>query len=308
MQTCRLISLWLGPTASGKSAAALELAERLGYEIVSIDSAQVYRGMDIGTAKPSLEERQRVPHHLIDLIEPHEPYSVARFARDCAAAITDIERRGARPLLVGGTMMYADCLLRGMSELPPTDPAVRAEFEAECERLGLAALHARLAELDPSTAARLAPGDRQRILRALEVERMTGQPLSALQGSRRSLLDRRFRVLLWQPEDRAWLHARCAERLQRMFAQGFIDEVKSLQGRYGLSLTHASMRAVGYRQVLEGLASGASQAVMAERALYATRQLAKRQLTWMRGMPGQVIACDKPDAPRQAERWLMDHE
>lgn len=302
--------LWLGPTASGKSDAALGLAERLGFEIVSIDSAQIYRALDIGTAKPDAATRARVRHHLIDLIDPDESYSIARFAADGRAALEDIAARGGRALVVGGTMMYADLLLHGMSAVPPTDPAVRAAVAAEAAARGLPAMHEALARVDPVLAARLPPTDRQRILRGLEVYRMTGRPLSTLQGQRRALIPGvRFRPLIWWPADRGWLHARCALRLDAMWRAGFVEEVRAVREHFALTLEHPAMRAVGYRQILEGLLAGEDEAQMKARALYATRQFAKRQITWLRSLADATDAvrvdCMRADAIAQVEAWLM---
>ena len=299
------VVLLVGPTASGKSAAALELAQQFNAEIISIDSALIYRDMNIGTAKPSAEEQARVPHHLIDLIAPTEAYSVARFLIDCRAAIDAIHSRGRLPLLVGGTMMYANTLVRGLSDVPPSDSAIRAEISAERERDGIEALHERLRAVDPVTAARLPATDKQRIERALEVWRLTGAPLSSLQGKRtRALVGLETRVLRWMPEDRAWLHARCEERLRTMFAQGLVAEVKSLRERYELGNDMPSMRCVGYRQVLDVLEGRAPEAEMFERSLFATRQLAKRQITWLRGFEGAVVACDSGWATVRAAEFI----
>ncbi len=295
------VVLLIGPTASGKSSVALELAVQFNAEIISIDSALVYRDMNIGTAKPSAEEQVRVPHHLIDSISPTEVYSVARFLVDCRAAIDAIQSRGRLPLLVGGTMMYANILVRGLSDVPPSDVAVRAEISAERERDGIEALHEKLRLVDPVMAARLPTTDTQRIERALEVWRLTGVPLSSLQGQRKpALTGLETLVLRWMPDDRAWLHARCEERLAAMFAQGFVAEVKSLRERYELTRDMPSMRCVGYRQVLEALEGRASEAEMFERALFATRQLAKRQITWLRSFEGAVVACDSESAASKA--------
>jgi tRNA dimethylallyltransferase len=297
--------LLIGPTASGKSAAALELAQRFNAEIVSVDSALVYRDMNIGTAKPTLDEQHQVPHHLIDLISPRERYSVAQFISDCMKSIHDVQARGRLPLLVGGTMMYADALIRGMSEVPPTDEAVRAEVTARRNREGIVALHRALAEVDPITAARLPPTDTQRIERALEVWMTAGVPVSALQGNRKpALADIPHAVIRWMPADRAWLHGRCAVRLQQMFALGLVREVEQLRQRYALSSNMASMRCVGYRQVLDVLNGDADRGDMEDRALFATRQLAKRQLTWMRSMAGDVVTCDKVTAVDEASKII----
>jgi tRNA dimethylallyltransferase len=306
----RTVPLWLGPTASGKSDAALVLAERLGFEIVSIDSAQVYRALDIGTAKPDAATRARVRHHLIDLIDPDATYSIARFAADGRTALEDIAARGGRALVVGGTMMYADLLLHGMSAVPPTDPAIRAAVAAETAEQGLPAMYEALARVDPALAARLPPTDRQRILRGIEVYRMTGRPLSALQGQRQGLIPGvRFQPLIWWPADRAWLHARCALRLDAMWRAGFVEEVRAVRERFTLTLDHPAMRAVGYRQILEGLRAGEAETEMKARALYATRQLAKRQITWLRALADHaeaaIVDCMRADAPAQVEAWLM---
>ena len=295
------VILLVGPTASGKSAAAMTLAERFNAEIVSIDSALVYRDMNIGTAKPSVEEQARVAHHLIDLIAPTETYSVARFVADCRAAIADIHSRGRMPLLVGGSMMYANLLVNGMSEVPPADAAIRAELTARRERDGIESLHAELMQIDPVTARRLPPGDTQRIERALEVWMIAGIPLSALQGQRKSALTGlRARVVRWLPTDRAWLHRRCEERLESMFARDFIAEVEALRASYALTAEMPSMRCVGYRQVLDVLEGRAPEKELFDRALFATRQLAKRQITWLRSFAGDIVECDAADATEQA--------
>ena len=295
------VVLLVGPTASGKSAAAMTLAERFDAEIISIDSALVYRDMNIGTAKPSAAEQAQVPHHLIDLIDPTEAYSVARFVTDCQAAIADIHSRGRMPLLVGGTMMYANMMVNGMSDVPPADAAIRAELSARREREGIESLHAELTQVDPVTANRLPPTDTQRIERALEVWMIARTPLSALQGQRKpALAGLRSLVLRWLPADRAWLHARCEARLNTMFARDFVAEVESLRARYALTANMPSMRCVGYRQVLDVLERRAPKAEMFDRALFATRQLAKRQITWLRGFDGDVVECDSPDATARA--------
>ena len=295
------VVLLVGPTASGKSAAAMQLVERFNAEIISIDSALVYRDMNIGTAKPSAAEQAQVPHHLIDLIDPTEAYSVARFVTDCQAAIADIHSRGRMPLLVGGTMMYANMLVNGMSDVPPADAAIRSELSARREREGIESLHAELMQIDPITANRLPPTDTQRIERALEVWMIAGTPLSALQGQRKPALAAvRSLVLRWLPADRAWLHKRCEARLNAMFAQDFVAEVESLRTKYKLTADMPSMRCVGYRQVLDVLEGRAPKAEMFDRALFATRQLAKRQITWLRSFDGDVVECDSADAIEQA--------
>ncbi len=284
----------------------MTLAERFNAEIVSIDSALVYRDMNIGTAKPSLEEQAQIPHHLIDLIDPTQTYSVARFVTDCQSAIADIQSRGRMPLLVGGTMMYANMLVNGMSEVPPADAAIRAELSARRERDGLEALHAELMKVDPATANRLPPTDTQRIERALEVWMSAGTPLSALQGQRKpALAGLHTLVLRWLPVDRAWLHARCAERLGAMFSQDFLAEVESLRSKYTLTADMPSMRCVGYRQVLDVLEGRAPKTEMFDRALFATRQLAKRQITWLRSFDGEIVDCDSADALERAASLIV---
>lgn len=278
----RIAYALLGPTASGKSRLALALAEKLPLEIVSVDSAQVYRGMDIGTAKPSAAERDAVPHHLIDVIDPDHSYSTGRWRADAIRAVSEILRREKIPLLVGGTMLYYRALAAGLDTLPQADPEIRAEIDAEAARRGWPALHAELEKVDPRTAHRIAPKDAQRIQRALEVWRLTGKPLSALQGTSSKELPFQLKAFALVPEDRAALHARIAERFDAMLAAGLVDEVKRLRTRYRLSAGMPSMRTVGYRQVWEYLEGEIDQGEMRNRAISATRQLAKRQLTWLR--------------------------
>ncbi len=301
--------LLLGPTASGKSAVALALAADLPIEIISVDSALVYRGMDIGTAKPTPEEQAAVPHHLIDIIDPGDTYSAARFASDARVLIAGIRARGRLPLLVGGTMLYAKALIEGLHDLPLADPPVRARLDAQARELGWPAMHARLAALDPVTAARLAPGDSQRIQRALEIIEITGEPMSALLAAQRRASPAdpgEFITLALEPSDRAVLHARIGERLQRMFASGFLDEVRRLRSRGDLHADLPSMRCVGYRQAWEYLEGQCNEATLRERAAAATRQLAKRQLTWLRSMPQrEVIDCLSPDAARQVRERIV---
>ena len=299
-----------GPTASGKSAAAMAIAGEHDCEIISVDSALVYRGMDIGTAKPSREERARVPHHLVDIRDPLQPYSAAEFAGDAAALIAQINARGALALLVGGTMLYFKALFDGLDAMPPAEAAVRTQLEAEAALHGWPAMHATLARIDPATAARLAPRDAQRIQRALEVYRITGRPLSDFHSaSNGNAAPARGiaapRLLSLEPQERGWLHARIADRFDAMLAAGLLDEVKVLRARGDLHAELPSMRCVGYRQAWELLDAHPAQASfpfneLRDRGIFATRQLAKRQLTWLRGMPGrQVIACDAPDALQQ---------
>lgn len=286
-----------GPTASGKSAIALALAETLNppVEIVSVDSAQVYRGLDIGTAKPSASQRAAVAHHLIDIVEATQAYSAARFVADAKRLIAEIDARGHRALLVGGTMLYFKALLEGLDDLPAADPAVRAQLDAQAQARGWPALHAELARVDPATAMRLAPNDAQRIQRALEVFVLTGRALSSLQGV---LPKPAFAPLLiaLEPLDRAWLHARIATRFHEMLAAGLVDEVRGLRSRGDLHAGLPSMRCVGYRQTWQALERGDLEP-LAQQAITATRQLAKRQLTWLRAMRQRCsVACDAPDA------------
>lgn len=293
-----------GPTASGKSAAALALAERIGAEIVSVDSALVYRGMDIGTAKPTAAERARVPHHLIDIRDPAQAYSAAEFAADAARLVAGIRGRGRPVVLAGGTMLYFKALFEGLDAMPPADAAVRSQIEAEARAHGWPALHAQLAEVDPGTAARLAPNDAQRIQRALEVFRVTGQPLSHFHGTAERTPGLQPDLLLsLEPTERGWLHRRIEQRFDAMLAAGFLDEVRRLRERGDLHAELPSMRCVGYRQAWEALDGAWPLDSVRERGMAATRQLAKRQLTWLRGMPKrQVIACDAPDALAQVLR------
>lgn len=285
----------MGPTTSGKSAAAMALAAHRPIEIVSVDSALVYRTMDIGTAKPTREERARVPHHLIDLIDPSDVYSAARFVADADAAVAAIRARGHVPLLVGGTMLYFKALRDGLDEMPAADLAIRADLEREAARDGWEAMHRRLAVVDPATAARLAPLDRQRISRALEVWRSAGRPLSSFQHGPH--VARPLILLSLEPSDRSALHARIAERFDAMLDAGLVDEVAALKARGDLRADMPSMRCVGYRQVWEHLDGRVDRATMRERAIAATRQLAKRQITWLRSMPTRtVIDCLAPDA------------
>jgi len=275
----------LGPTASGKSRLALELGAQFPIEIVSLDSAQVYRGLDIGTAKPSHQERARVPHHLIDLLDPDERYSVAQYRADAIRAIEEILRRQKIPLLVGGTMLYYRALVVGLDALPAADPQIRREIDEDAARRGWPALHDELANTDPEAATRISPNDAQRIQRALEVWRITGRPISALQSGPRHALPFELIGFARVPQDRGELHRRIAERLDRMLESGLIEEVKSLRARYALTPELPSMRSVGYRQVWGYLEGDYGKAEMRERAIAATRQLAKRQLTWLRSFP-----------------------
>jgi tRNA dimethylallyltransferase len=299
-----------GPTAAGKSALAMAIAERWPVEIVSVDSAQVYRGMDIGTAKPSAAERALVPHHLIDIREPEAPYSAALFVADARRVCAEIAARGNHPLLVGGTMLYFKALIEGLDEMPGAHAAIRAEIEAEAAARGWPALHAELAQVDAPTAARLAPNDAQRIGRALEVWRASGRTLSSHHTQRRA--DMSMPMIALEPDDRAWLHARIAERFDAMLAAGFIDEVNRLRERASLHAALPSMRAVGYRQAWEALDAGltgdALHNAVRERGIAATRQLAKRQLTWLRSMARRRrVVCHAADMIEQSLRIAAEH-
>jgi tRNA dimethylallyltransferase len=280
--------LLLGPTACGKSALALALAERVPVEIVAIDSAQVYRGMDIGTAKPGADERARVAHHLIDLREPSEPYSAADFVRDATLAIEAIRARGRLPVVVGGTMLYAKALREGLSRLPSADAAVRDRIAQDATRIGWPALHARLALVDAATAARLPPNDAQRVQRALEVFELTGTPLSQLQGAPQAPT-LALQTIALLPDDRAELHWRIEQRFDAMLAAGFLDEVRTLLARGDLDPDLPALRSVGYRQAWQHLREGTPFALFRLAAIAATRRLAKRQITWLRSMDAQRV-------------------
>ena len=289
----------MGPTASGKSALALELSARFPLEIVSVDSAQVYRGMDIGTAKPDLATRERVPHHLVDLLDPDERYSAARFRADALAAIGTIRARGRIPLLAGGTMLYFKALTEGLSELPRADVQLRAALDARAAREGWPALHAELARIDPATAARLSPNDGQRIQRALEIHALTGEPMSALLGRRAAARPEHDDASRWLrlalvPEDRAALHGRIARRFEAMLDAGLIEELRVLRERYTLDPELPSMRCVGYRQAWQHIDGRIDLAMLRESGISATRQLAKRQLTWLRATEALHLDGDGP--------------
>lgn len=292
-----------GPTASGKTAAALAIAQQYPVEIISVDSALVYRGMDIGTAKPTSAELAAVPHHLIDIRDPLYAYSAAEFVADARQLIVDIAARGKLPLLVGGTMLYFKALFDGLDDMPKADPAVRAVIAAEALKKGWPALHAELATVDPITAARLEPQDSQRISRALEVWRVSGQPLSFFH--QRAVQTPATRhptstLISLEPQDRSWLHERIAQRFDTMLAAGFMDEVKALRARGDLHPDLPSMRCVGYRQAWEALDGTSPMNELRDKGIFSTRQLAKRQITWLRSMTQrQVIACDAPDALAQ---------
>ena len=293
-----------GPTASGKTAAALAIADALQHtrpvEIISVDSALVYRDMDIGTAKPTAEERALVPHHLIDIIEASEAYSAARFVTDAEALIVDITARGHLPLLVGGTMLYFKALFEGLDAMPAADREVRAKINAKLESQGLHALYAELQRVDPVTAERLNPNDQQRISRAVEVFRVSGRPLSSFHTEDADKPSRPLPPLIsLEPSDRAWLHQRIENRFMQMLEQGLVTEVRNLGNRGDLTADMPSMRCVGYRQTWECLVED-DLFTLPERGMAATRQLAKRQITWLRSMPQrQVVACDAGDATAQ---------
>jgi tRNA dimethylallyltransferase len=284
----------MGPTASGKTAAALAIAKTRPVEIISVDSALVYRGMDIGTAKPSAEELAAVPHHLIDIIDPLEAYSVMQFREDAIRLVAEISARGALPLLVGGTMMYFKGLTDSLDELPTADPALRAQIDAEAAQIGWPGMHARLATLDPVTAERLKPNDAQRINRALEIIALTGKPMSELLGKReKTELPFELVSFALEPSDRAVLHQRIALRFDQMLGErddeGLVAEVARLHARGDLSPALPSIRCVGYRQTWDYLDGRITRAELRELGIIATRQLAKRQITWLRAMPERIV-------------------
>lgn len=296
----------MGPTASGKTDLAVALYERLPVEVVSVDSALVYRGMDIGTAKPDAATLARVPHHLIDILDPHQTYSAARFRDDALERVEAIHARGRIPLLVGGTMLYFNALKHGIDALPGPDPGLRARIDAHARAEGWPALHAELARLDPATAARLPPNDSQRIQRALEICLLSGQPMSVLiarEGA--ATLPFRLIELALLPADRAVLHARIAQRFDAMLKAGFLDEVRCLQADPCLHPGLPSMRAVGYRQAWAHLRGEFDADALREKAIAATRQLAKRQITWLRGWVGaREFDCLDPDVLRKVSDYL----
>ncbi len=313
-----------GPTASGKSALSMLITQRVPSEIISVDSALVYRGMDIGTAKPSREERSQVPHHLIDILDPTQSYSAAQFVKDATRLIVEINARGKLALLVGGTMLYFKALIEGLDEMPAASPEIRAAIDLEAAQKGWPAMHAQLEQIDTVTAARLSPNDSQRIQRALEVYRSSGQPLSFYHQNRpypvieyaqnaTNLIASSMPLMSLEPADRAWLHTRIEKRFDQMLETGLIQEVQQLKNRGDLHLNLPSMRCVGYRQTWEMLDSAGSVQELREKGIIATRQLAKRQITWQRSMQPpvfnkHVIAADSPtaaqDALRLVESWL----
>jgi tRNA dimethylallyltransferase len=301
-----------GPTASGKSAASLLIAQQLAsvlpVEIISVDSALVYRSMDIGTAKPSREEQAVVPHHLIDIIDPAQSYSAAQFVADATRLIAEITARGHMPLLVGGTMLYFKALLGGIDDMPPANPAVRSQIDAEATALGWPAMHAKLAQVDALTAARLSVNDSQRIQRALEVYLSTGKTLSAHHNIARAATKRIAiaPLISLEPTQRAWLHERIAQRFAAMLSGGLMAEVQALRARGDLHLDLPSMRCVGYRQTWEMLDGVFPAAELPERCIAATRQLAKRQITWLRSMPERhIVPCDQPQADHAVLKWVQ---
>ena len=287
----------MGPTASGKTNVAVELAQRLPVELISVDSALVYRDMDIGTAKPDAATLARAPHHLIDIIDPTEAYSAAAFRHDALRLMHDITQRGKIPLLVGGTMLYFKALREGLSDLPQSDPAMRSALEAEIAQHGIQHLHQQLAQVDAETAARLKPTDTQRIQRAMEIYLITGQPMSTLIGQQQSTeLPYRIIPIALVPSDRAVLHQRIATRFATMLKQGLVDELRALRKKYPLHPNMTSMRCVGYRQTWQFMEGEINDVQLLETGIASTRQLAKRQLTWLRSMPDNIeLDCLAPD-------------
>ena len=304
MTTLPQAILLMGPTASGKTAVAMALAERFPVELISVDSAQVFRDMDIGTAKPDAATLKRFPHHLIDLISPEEAYSAARFREDALKAMGDITARGKTPLLVGGTMLYFKALLEGLADLPQACPETRADIDSQAAAHGWPSVHADLAKADPITAARLHPSDAQRIQRALEIYRLSGRPMSALlEEGRTQAPDYAYLSLGLLPSERSVLHTRIAERFDAMLDAGLEEEVSALRQKYQLTLELPSMRCVGYRQVWEAQEGMMPRSEMRDRGIYATRQLAKRQITWLGNtLKPEVFDCLAPDLLPQVER------
>ena len=300
--------LLMGPTASGKTALAIELLRRFPLELVSVDSAQVFCDMDVGTAKPDAATLAAFPHHLINLIDPEQAYSAARFRDDALTVMARIGARGKVPLLVGGTMLYFKALIDGLADLPHADPAVRAALDAEAAERGWPALHAELARVDPQTAARLAPADAQRVQRALEIFRISGRPMSALLGegmAQKAPYD--FVALGLLPGERSVLHARIAARFDAMIEAGLEDEVAALRKKYRLHADLPSMRCVGYRQVWQAQDGIIARGELRERGIYATRQLAKRQITWLsNSLRPETFDCLAPDLLARVTRRVDD--
>ena len=307
-----------GPTASGKTGLALAIAAHLqdqgGAEIISVDSALVFKGMNIGTAKPSASELAAVPHHLIDIRDPLNAYSAAEFAHDALACVADIRSRGKMPILVGGTMLYFKALMEGLNDMPAANAEIRAGIQAEAENLGWPAMHALLSEVDPLTAARLAPADSQRISRALEVFRISGKALSSFHqlnvapakpANSNALHWANAPLLSLEPTDRSWLHKRIEQRFDDMLSNGFLDEVKDLRARGDLTPDLPAMRCVGYRQAWEALDGTLPMSELRDRGVFATRQLAKRQITWLRSLPQRtVFEAEGENVLKQALAWV----
>ena len=304
MQTLTALFI-LGPTASGKTALTLALAQQQPIEIISVDSALVYRGMDIGTAKPSRAEQAICPHHLIDIIEPTEAYSAAQFAADAQRLIHEIHARGRLPVLVGGTMLYVKALLEPLTELPESDAQIRAQIDAQAADLGWPAMHAQLAQIDPITAARIEPNDAQRINRALEIFHISGKPMAEWLAEDTTTHELSFKPILTAliPEPRAILHERINQRFVTMLNEGFLDEMRTLRARGDLHLGLPSMRCVGYRQAWEHLDGAYGYDELIEKGQAATRQLAKRQMTWIRGMT-QIRVFDSTVMPQNTHQLL----
>jgi tRNA dimethylallyltransferase len=284
----KLIFCLMGPTASGKTALACELVTQFPFEIISVDSAMIYREMNVGTAKPTPEELHRIPHHLIDIKNPTEAYSAAQFCTDACSLAEMILKKGKVPLLVGGTMMYFNALQKGLSILPEANPKIRQQLEQEASLFGWEGLHQQLTQIDPKAASRIHVHDTQRIQRALEVFYATGTPLSHFLEGQKKNPDYRFVNLALVPQDRTWLHERIAFRFKLMLAQGLIDEVKQIRQKWNLNSSFPSMRCVGYRQVLEYLQGNYEYKYLCDKVIAATRQLAKRQLTWLRHWDGAM--------------------
>jgi tRNA dimethylallyltransferase len=302
------VVLLMGPTGAGKSDVALELAARMPVEIVSVDSAMVYRGLDIGTAKPAREVREGIPHHLVDVLDPAESYSAGQFLHDAIEAIGAIHARGRVPLLVGGTMLYFHTLLNGLARLPPADAKVRRELDARLASDGSVALHAELRRVDPDAAARIHPNDPQRIQRALEVHRLTGRPISALQRDRPvPLAGTRVGCFVISPP-RQDLHTRIARRFEQMMAAGFLDEVRHLRARGDLTADKPALRAVGYRQLWQHLDGAVGLEEAARNGIVATRRLAKRQMTWLRALPQAEWLNSSEAAGERIVAWLQASE
>lgn len=292
----------MGPTASGKTGVAVELARQLPVELISVDSALVFRDMDIGTAKPDAATLARAPHHLIDIIEPTEAYSAAAFRHDALSLMATITQRGKIPLLVGGTMLYFKALREGLNDLPPSNPEIRAALDAEIAQHGIEHLHSELSKVDAETAARLKPTDTQRIQRAMEIHRISGLPMSALIAEQQNAeLPYRIIPIALIPPDRAQLHVRIATRFQAMLEQGLVDELRMLREKYPLHPNMTSMRCVGYRQAWQFMEGEIDDVQLLETGIIATRQLAKRQLTWLRSMPENIeLDCLAPELANRA--------